>query len=87
MTTVIILLALTSTYGWKLQQLDVKNAFLHGDLEEEVFMDIPPRFKQEQTGTNHVCKLKKALYGLKQSPRVWFGRFSKAMLSMGYHQS
>ena len=69
-----------------MQQFDVKNAFLHRDLEEEVFMEIPPGFEHGD-GKNQVCKLKKALYGLKQSSRAWFGRFSKAMLSMGYHQS
>ena len=58
---------------------------MHGDLEEEIFMELPPGFHQEEGG--RVCRLKKALYGLKQSPRAWFGWFSKAMLSMGYHQS
>jgi len=85
MTIVRILLALAAHYGWKLQQFDVKNAFLHGDLKEEVFMEPPPDFDKGFSG--RVCKLKKALYGLKQSPRVWFDRFSKAMRHMGYLQS
>ena len=50
-------------------------------------MEIPLGFTHEGDGKTQVYKLKKALYGLKQSPRAWFGRFSKAMLSMGYHQS
>ena len=65
-------------------QLDVKNIFLHGDLEEEVFMEPPPSFNNGVTG--QVCKLKKALHGLKQSPRALFDRFSKAMKSMRYRQ-
>jgi len=61
----------------------VKNAFLHGDLEEEVYMELPPGFGLT-TKEKVVCKLKKALYGLKEPPRAWFGRFTKVMLSMGY---
>jgi hypothetical protein len=64
----------------------VKNAFLHGELEEEVYMAIPPGFSSSQT-EGKVCRLKKALYGLKQSPRAWFDRFLKAMLRFGYKQS
>ena len=86
MNTVRILLSLAAHSGWELNQFDVKNAFLHGDLEEEVYMEIPPRFSPKE-GTSKVCRLKKALYGLKQSPRAWFGRFTKAMVHLGYKQS
>ena len=63
----------------------MKNAFLNGDLEEEVFMTIPPGFETPAT-TNQVCKLKKSLYGLKQSPRAWFDRFTKVVRRNGYTQ-
>ena len=60
----------------------IKNAFLNGDLDEEVYMEQPPGFVAQ--GESHkVCRLKKALYGLKQSPRAWFGRFSTAILTFG----
>jgi hypothetical protein len=52
----------------------VKNAFLHRDLEEEVYMENPLGFENNQT-LGKVCKVKKSLYGLKQSPRAWFDRF------------
>lgn len=84
--TIRILLSLAANYNWHLQQFDVKNAFLHGDLEEEIYMEIPPGYGSN-LGTNRACKLKKALYGLKQSPRAWFGRFTKVMLATGYKQS
>ena len=58
-----VLLSLAANRDWPLQHLDIKNAFLNGDLEEEVYMDAPPGFG-ENFGTN-VCKLKKSLYGLK----------------------
>ena len=61
----------------------LKNAFLHGSLEEEVYMEIPPGYGIVNEGN----KAKKALYGLKQSPRAWFGRFTQAMVSLGYRQS
>jgi len=62
------------------------NAFLNGDLEEEVFMDLPSRFEKSLC-TNNVCRLKKSLYGLKQSPRAWFERFGKAVKNYIYTQS
>ncbi|RVW56514.1 Retrovirus-related Pol polyprotein from transposon TNT 1-94 [Vitis vinifera] len=80
-----ILLSLAVNQDWCLQQLDIKNAFLNGDLEEEVYMKIPPGF-EESMAKNQVCKLQKSLYGLKQSPRAWFDRFTKAVLKLGYKQ-
>lgn len=85
MSTVRILVSIAANNGWQLHQLDVKNAFLHGDLQEEVYMEVPPGFNTSQT-VRKVCKLKKSLYGLKQSPRAWFDRFRKVMLDMGYQQ-
>nr|KYP41832.1 Retrovirus-related Pol polyprotein from transposon TNT 1-94 [Cajanus cajan] len=86
MNTVRVVLALTAHFGWDLHQLDVKSAFLHGNLEEEVYMEIPQGFKV-QNERNKVCLLKKALYGLTQSLRAWFGRFTKEMVSLEYRQS
>ncbi|CAN1121074.1 Retrovirus-related Pol polyprotein from transposon TNT 1-94 [Linum perenne] len=82
LNTIRILLSLAANSDWDLHQLDVKNAFLNGELSEEVYMNPPP-------GVNYpgkVCKLKKALYGLKQSPHAWFERFTKAVKSAGYYQ-
>ncbi|RDX60598.1 hypothetical protein CR513_61247, partial [Mucuna pruriens] len=86
MNTVRVIISLIAHFGWNLQQFDVKNAFLHGELEEVVYMEIPPRFYSHNE-KNMVCRLKKALYGLKQSPRAWFGRFAQVMISLGYRQS
>ena len=85
LNTVRVLLSLAVNQDWPLLQFDVKNAFLNGDLEEEVFMQLPPGFDKHPSGD--VCRLKKALYGLKQSPRAWFGRFSKAMKEKDYRQA
>ncbi|RVW90854.1 Retrovirus-related Pol polyprotein from transposon RE1 [Vitis vinifera] len=85
LNTIRILLSLAVNQDWCLQQLDIKNAFLNGDLEEEVYMEIPPDF-EESMAKNQVCKLQKSLYGLKQSPRAWFDRFTKAVLKLGYKQ-
>lgn len=62
-----VLLYLIVKFNWPLHRLDVKNAFLNGDLEAEVFMDLPPGF-EEEFREKKVCRLKKSLYGLKQSP-------------------
>ena len=79
-------MSLVVNSNWPLQQLDVKNAFLNGELEEEVFMSPPSGFK-ESLGDGKVCKLKKSFYGLKQSPRAWFERFGKVINHCGYTQS
>ncbi|WJZ88029.1 hypothetical protein VitviT2T_007363 [Vitis vinifera] len=85
--TVRVLLSLAANLDWPLQQFDVKNAFLHGELSEEVYMDLPPGCMVSKKQCQKVCKLKKSLYGLKQSPRAWFERFTKSMRAFGYHQS
>ena len=64
-------LSLAASSKWPLQQLHVKNAFPNGEIEEEVFMELPPGF-EDSYGTGNVCRFKKSLYGLKQSPRAWF---------------
>nr|CAN61640.1 hypothetical protein VITISV_021909 [Vitis vinifera] len=84
--TVRIILSLAVTSGWRLHQLDVKNAFLHGFLNEEVYMEQPPGYTDPQF-PQHVCRLKRALYGLKQAPRAWFHRFSSFLLKHGFHSS
>jgi Reverse transcriptase (RNA-dependent DNA polymerase) len=86
MSTVRTLISLAANEGWKLHQLDVKNAFLHGDFLEEVYMEVPPDFGTKQT-VDKVCRLKKSLYGMKQSSRAWFDRFRKTMVGMGYRQT
>ena len=84
LNTVRVLLSMAVNLDWPLQQLDVKNAFLNGDLdlEEEVYMDSPPGF--EGRFQSRVCKLKKSLYGLKQFPRAWFEKFTRSVKDQGY---
>lgn len=82
MNTIQILLSLATNLNWSLQQFDVNNAFLHGDLEKEVYMKVPPSVSHRKYG-NKVCGLKKSLYGLKQFLRAWFGKFTKSMVRKG----
>jgi hypothetical protein len=67
--TIRLILSVVVSKGWNLRQLDVQNVFLHGVLEEEVYMRQPPGYESKDT-SNSVCKLDKAIYGLKQAPRV-----------------
>ena len=85
MNTIRVLVSLAANLNWPLRQFDVKNTFLHGDLEEEVYMNFPPGYGVENS-SGKVCRLWKALYGLKQSPRAWFGQFTQAMKKYGYRQ-
>ncbi|KAL2239854.1 UNVERIFIED_CONTAM: Retrovirus-related Pol polyprotein from transposon TNT 1-94 [Sesamum indicum] len=85
-TTVRIILALTAHFDWELKQMDVKTAFLHGDLDECIYMRQPVGFI-EKNKPDHVCLLRKSLYGLKQSPRQWNKKFDMFMLSLKFKRS
>ena len=82
-TSIRLVLALVASWDLHLEQMDVKTAFLHGDLEEEIYMEQPEGFVQPEE-EKLVCKLTKSLYGLKQAPRQWYKRFDSYMLRIGY---
>jgi len=84
--TIRVILSLAVSCGWSLRQLDVHNAFFHGLLEEEVYMQQPPGFEDPKR-PHYVCKLDKALYGLKQAPRAWYSRLSEKLLQLGFKAS
>ena len=86
MTTLRMLLGLVATENLELVQMDVKTAFLHGDLDKDIYMQQPKGFTQ--IGQEHlVCILKKSLYGLKQAPRQWYQKFDNFMQSQGFKPS
>ncbi|KAK1652366.1 hypothetical protein QYE76_070171 [Lolium multiflorum] len=78
-----ILLAYASHHNFKLQQMDVKSAFLNGPLHEEVYVKQPPGF-EDLNFPNHVYKLDKALYGLKQAPRAWYEHLKELLVDRGF---
>ena len=83
MVTVRSIFSLASFKSWKIWQLDVKNAFLYGELDREVLMEQPPGFVSKEF-PHHVCLLKKALYGLKQAPRAWYGKVAQYFIFCGF---
>ena len=83
-SSVCALLTVTAASKWDIFQMDVKNAFLNGDLSEEVYMQPPPCLSVD---SNKVCHLRRALYGLKQAPRAWFAKFSSTISRLGYMAS
>ncbi|KAM4055623.1 reverse transcriptase (RNA-dependent DNA polymerase) [Hirsutella rhossiliensis] len=73
--------AIAAAEDLEIEQMDVKTAFLYGDIDEEVYLEQPEGFED---GTGRVCRLKKAIYGLKQAPRIWFQTIAKFLETLGY---
>nr|KYP42659.1 Copia protein [Cajanus cajan] len=85
MTIVHCLLSIEEVKNWELHQMDVSNAFLHGDLNEEVYMVTLPNYVVPNS--KHICRLRKSLYGLRQASRNWYGKLSQAFIQYGFKQS
>ena len=81
--TIRSVLHIATVKGWNIKQLDVENAFLHGDLKETVYMKQPPGL-EDHAKPHHLCKLRKAIYGLRQSPRACFDKFSTFFIEFGF---
>jgi hypothetical protein len=81
--TVRVLLALASHGNWEVHHMDVKSAFLNGDLQEVVYVHRPPGFQNSEKASK-VLRLNKALYGLKQAPRAWNARLDSELVSLGF---
>jgi hypothetical protein len=86
MSSIRVVLSLAASLDLEIEQMDVKTAFLHGDLEEEIYMEQPEGFKVKGK-EDYVCRLKKSLYGLKQAPRQWYKKFESVMEEQGYRKT
>ncbi|WZY77861.1 hypothetical protein YC2023_024245 [Brassica napus] len=84
--TIRIVLSIATNLEWDLWQMDVKNAFLQGELEDEVYMHPPPGL-EHLVKPGNVLRLKKAIYGLKQSPRAWYRKLSTTLNGRGFRKS
>ena len=78
-----MVLAIAALWDLEIHQMDVKTAFLNGDLDEEIYMEQPEGFSAPGQ-KKKVCRLVKSLYGLKQAPKQWHQKFDSAMLSDGF---
>jgi len=85
MEIICLVVALAAQRGWSIHQLDVKSAFLHGELNEEVFVEQPCSYVQKED-EHKVYKLKKALYELKQAPCAWYGRIEAYFMKEGFEK-
>ncbi|WKA04180.1 hypothetical protein VitviT2T_022237 [Vitis vinifera] len=86
MSSIRVVLGLAASLDLEIQQMDVKTAFLHGDLDKEIYMEQPEGFVLKGK-EDYVCKLKKSLYGLKQAPRQWYKKFESVMGEQGYRKT
>lgn len=90
LSTLRMLLSLAAAKNWSIKQLDIRNAFLYGDLNEEIYMTIPQGYTEligRSYPPNSVCRLHKSLYGLKQASRQWNHKLSTVISSAGFVQA
>jgi hypothetical protein len=78
MNSIRLVLSLAASHKWEVHQMDVKSAFLHGYLQEEIYMEQPPGYVHNDSSL--VCRLKKSLYGLKQAPRAWYAKMDNFLI-------
>ncbi|KAJ0754054.1 putative RNA-directed DNA polymerase [Helianthus annuus] len=86
MSSIRVILGLAASLDLEVEQMDVKTAFLHGDLDKEIYMEQPEGFRVKGK-EDYVCKLQKSLYGLKQAPRQWYKKFESVMGKQGYRKT
>ena len=82
MNSILLVLSLASLHNWEVHQMDVKSAFLHGDLHEEIYME--QHLGYVQNNSSLVCLLKKSLDGLKKAPRAWYAKMASFILDTGF---
>jgi hypothetical protein len=82
MNSIHLVLSLAASHKWEVHQMDVKFAFLHGDLKEEIYMKQPPSYVHNDSSL--VCRLKKSLYGLKQAPQAWYAKMDIFLIDNGF---
>lgn len=85
LVTVRVFLTIAAAYSWNVQQLDINNAYLHGAIDEDIYMEVPPGYDKATKG--QVCKLQRSLYGLKQAGRQWNKELTATLMSQGFSQS
>jgi hypothetical protein len=85
-TSIRSIIALATSMGWKLHQMDVNTTFLNGEIDEEVYIEQPEVFVVHNE-RSHVWSLKKALYGLNQAPHAWYEKMDGFLMSLGFNKS
>lgn len=85
-TTIRLIFTLSSSRGWLIQQIDVNNVFLNGDLEEAIYL-VQPKGFEDLKYPSYIYKLNKSLYGLKQAPRAWYDKLRKFLIALGFRRS
>jgi hypothetical protein len=86
LTSIRFMVYVVFAFDFEVEQMDLKTTFLHGDLEEKIYMKKPERYAMKGK-KELVCKMKKSMYGLKQSPRMWYKKFHTYMLGLGFTRS